>query len=136
MNADPTYKEQICRAIGWDADQYRLHQFETGMSYLEHYLKGDHQGVQMLSRTKTFWVWWCRQWERRNRILLHKLNKKHRFATTPKADFKKLYEQVHHHECLSVYPGRVVMEKSYAEMMGQLIDEEHSKTTHNGTNHT
>ncbi len=67
-------KHLILRLTGMNDHDYEVAVFERAFQYLDSTLPDDEEGRKMLSANKHFWSWWTHQWERRNRIVLHRFN--------------------------------------------------------------
>lgn len=111
----------ICLILNWSIEEYTEMQYETGISYLACYIPGDQAGADMLIRSKIFWSWWCNHWAGRDRAFYESgvegltLQERH-----------LIYMAVHDPQVLasSIYPGRIILDTSYGEMIGRLFDSE------------
>ena len=65
----------ILRLLGITSEAYELQLFEAAYAYLEtRYPNMSGEDRAQLVQGRYFWPWWTKQWERRNRILLHNFN--------------------------------------------------------------
>jgi len=115
------YKAQVCRILKWTELQYAEFQQETGIKYLRLYIPDDQAGADMLIRSRIYWQWWINHWQYRDASFLLAT-----VETLPVEDRRFLYKAVHEPEDLlsKFYPGKVVLDESYAEMIGRLFDAE------------
>lgn len=114
-------KKEICRLLGWTELQYCEFQFETGLLYLSFYLHNDDWGIDLIKKCSAFWSWWTNHWAIRDAEFLA-------YAEEEKLS-RKLYEVAYmtHHDgqklASAIYPSGIVLQDTYAYMMGVLIDE-------------
>ena len=67
-------KPLVLRLTGMSDESYEITLYERAFQYLEHVVGDDEEAIQKLGANPHFWSWWVGQWERRNRILLHRFN--------------------------------------------------------------
>lgn len=111
-----------------DSDQYNQIVFDRALEYLTKILDGDAWAFEHLVKAKTFWEWWKRQWVCREFafIQLHQLDK-----ISHDADVQEivtgLWAELHSIDALNIRPNNIVMEATFAEMMGELIGGDEKK---------
>jgi len=124
----PPLKAAICELLNWDEMQYGQFQYESGLAYLRHYIIGDGWGQDLLQRTKLFWSWWKAQWAIRDRAFL--LEQEVELSRLRIETRLSLYRHLHNASILAseIYPGRMIMDESYNQMIHTLINEnQHAK---------
>lgn len=99
----------ICRVIGWTDMDYNIHQYNEGMEWLR--LKiAIQERIDRIAATRSFWMWWRKQWELRNREYINYLGltEDMKLRDDLQLEYKVLYLSEHDPEELKVYPSRVV----------------------------
>lgn len=111
-----TNSQRVMSILRWNELEYATFIHETGLEYLELYIPGDRQGIDALSRSRIFWNWWKNHWAIRDQQFLDEMDKDIEHSFIPKA----LYEFYHSADMLSssIFPNAVVLENSYAKMIG------------------
>lgn len=106
-------QEKITRILGWTELQYSNFIYETGLRYLELYIPTDRAGIDALSRSKIFWIWWRNHWAIRDAKYMGM------YYSFSSNNWQALYEQEHSPETLtaSIYPNAIVLNESYAVMI-------------------
>ncbi len=105
---------------------YNTHVMDVAYEYLEKNISKDVFGINFLLASKSFWIWWSIQWDRRNRIFINETRLNEVVAIIqPDARnmIRELYMETHCVSEIHVYPNRMVMEQSYAEMIGKAFKE-------------
>jgi hypothetical protein len=117
-----TTKQQVISLLRWSEDQYASFQYKMGKQYLQSYISKDPAGIDMLVGSRIFWNWWKNQWMLRD-IEFIQIG-----ATTEYFDKAGdgIYRLIHSPEKLigTIYPSAVILEDSYAEMIGNVIKSE------------
>lgn len=116
-------KATVCRWLGWDDLQYGQFQYEMGVTYLRFYLPYDDWGRDQLERTRLFWSWWRNRWAERDAGFCD--TEDGQAPVCSKTVLAQIYRGVHDATTLAsdIYPGRVIMEETYSQMVGDLIKE-------------
>lgn len=126
MNTAKTNENLLMHLMGLDALEYHNHVMDVAYEYLEKNIGKDKFGKNLLLNSKSFWVWWRIQWDRRNRLFIHEASLggvDHIIQPDTRTMIKDLYMETHSVNEIHVYPSRMVMEDSYAKMIGQVFDE-------------
>ena len=106
---------------------YHNNLMDIAYEYLDNQVGKDIFGKDVLLRSKFFWDWWKNQWNRRNGILIHRLDLDevcHILQPKIVRLLRKEYQNIHSVKTLNIYPSRIVIEASYAVMVGNVIDNE------------
>lgn len=127
-------KLQVMEIVGIDELTYGLLQFETGIAYLS-VLLCDPCYEQMLQRSRMFWNWWKNHWLLRDEQFLQaakhsdwRVNKR---GKRGKLEFDMEYEGYpwcykYFHNPVDlvseIHPNGIVLQESYAAMIGQIMD--------------
>jgi len=120
-----TNKQIICRILELSDQDYGNMVFEQAYAYMQKIIPTDHVGMDYLSKNALFWAWWENQWNRRDAIFINrwKLSTINYILQPPVLrSLKAEYYEAHDIETLNIYPNRIVMDETYAIMIGQLID--------------
>lgn len=112
------YKARICLFVGWSDLEYAEHQYNTGLEYLRLYIPNDPAGADTLIRSRIFWQWWKNHWSFRDAYFIRSI------AEKDQEERRNIYIMLHSPVRLAsaIYPGRVILDNSYAEMIGRLFD--------------
>ena len=113
-----TAKETICHKLGWDANKYAQHQYQTGLEYLRLYTLDDAMAIATLERSKIFWNWWKNAWANRDETFIHN-------STIFNWNYPvEMYKRMHKALTLAeeLRPDAIVLGNSYRVMIGQVID--------------
>jgi hypothetical protein len=115
-------KATVCRWLGWSELEYGQFQYEMGLAYLRFYISGDQWGQDLLQRTRLFWAWWKNEWMARDMTFCNNENGRPPMST---GNLVRRYRHLHDATTLAsdIYPGRMIMEESYSQMIGSLIKE-------------
>ena len=107
-------QQSVMEIMGWSDMDYATFIHETGLAYLDQYAQHDQAGIDALNRSRIFWNWWKNQWAIRDAQYLTIYDN---FSTE---NWEPLYRQMHGVDELtnSIYPNAVVLEESYAQMIG------------------
>jgi len=121
---EPPLKTAVMQWLFWSDLEYSTCQFESGMLYLEAYLGGNAKSIDLLSRSKLFWVWWRNHWKNRDKEFMSITKSVH----VRELDMRReLYKDYHNGEKLvkEIHPNTVVLHESYTEMAEGIIKEQH-----------
>ncbi|KAA2245520.1 hypothetical protein F0L74_06055 [Chitinophaga agrisoli] len=112
----------ICGLLSWEQMEYAEFQHDTGLEYLRLYIPDDPDGQDLLIRSQIYWQWWLNHWLARDRSYI--LARVDCNLSTDERRF--LYRALNNAGELvrDIYPNRVILEQSYAEMIGRLFDAE------------
>ncbi len=116
-----TINPTLQRLMKMDDEEYFEILSNTAFQYLHGVLLYDKEGKKTLWRSRYFWVWWSRQWERRNKILIAELYL-HQLYDTPVDDdlanwIRSEYMQTHSIQKLNILPNRLVLASSFSSMI-------------------
>lgn len=108
----------ICDLLKWTDQEYAEYQYNNGIEFLDHYIPDDPTAADQLIRSRIYWAWWRNQWMLRDAVYI---NATHIHRLCPLVES---YKVMHDPRDLasSLYIGRVILEQSYAEMIGRLFD--------------
>ncbi len=114
----------ITKLLRWDEMHYKTFQYESGLNYLEEYLK-DEYSERIVSRCSSFWKWWRNHWTQRDYVFME-------FEANTTYDLETLrefYRDMHDAKTLAmaIYPNGVIMNESYAVMVTELVEQEKQK---------
>lgn len=120
------YKNLLQGIMAMTGDAYNQLVYDVAIDYLHQVLELDQWGQDQLQNAKHFWMWWQEQWARRNNILVCQFG----LNEIDKSDFEHYREvittefhKIHSLNSLNIYPDRIVMENSFADMIGVMIDQ-------------
>lgn len=113
-------KQEVLELLGWDELEYGQFIYDTGLEYLPAYIPGNAAAIAALERSRIFWAWWKNHWRQRDEEFLAKVNR----CESPEA-IRFYYGWKHNPKRLATKftPNSVVLDDSYAEMIGQFNDE-------------
>lgn len=126
MSTAKTNETLLMRLMEMSELDYHTHVMDTAYEYLEKNIGKDKFGKNLLLNSKSFWVWWRIQWDRRNRLFINEASLSgvdHIIQPDTRTMIKDLYMETHSVNEIHVYPSRMVMEASYAVMIGKVFDE-------------
>lgn len=114
-------KQAVCEILGITRDALHEMIYEAGVEYLEHYIPGDDYGIRTMVCSGSYWAWWRMNWESRDRAFVAQ-----NFDGLSFRNRRDIYNGLHDAAVLasSIYPGRVVLDNSYAEMIQRMFDAE------------
>ena len=127
MNENETNQQLLMKLMEVSPLEYHNHVMDNAYVWLDHQIGRDIFGKEVMLYSQFFWAWWTNQWNRRNRIFINRLqlnDVKHILQPNVVRALKEEYQRVHSVEALNIYPSRVVIEASYAVMVGKVIDNE------------
>lgn len=111
-----------------DQDEYNEKVFDYGLAYLDATCPRDSSLQEALAHSPWFWEWWKRQWNRRNRILVHDLmledyadNEVDELSIGMVAD---AFEAAHDPHYLTIRPHRFILQQSFDHFWNQKVFEE------------
>lgn len=105
----------ICEILSWTEIDFTNFQYRIGTQYLQSYLSKEPVIVDELIASRIFWNWWRNEWLLRDKNFLY-----HAMNNDNLAVLSELYVQFHNVEVLlsDIYPCAIVLNQSYARMMG------------------
>lgn len=120
MKTKSASKDILLRLMKMDELEYGKLVMDTAHQYLHQILLYDRAGKKMLWRSSYFWIWWSRQWERRNTILISELHL-HTLYDTPVDDelaswIRSEFQETHSIQKLNILPNRLVLASSFSSM--------------------
>lgn len=108
-----------------DEQHYHDMVFNLAYDWIRTEIVNDDWGVKIITQGSHFWKWWTRLWNIRNRRFYNEyLSDRHYLITTERNRLLKLYEAEHSVDNLIAFPGRKVIEETYAICMQHKIDYE------------
>jgi hypothetical protein len=112
---------QIQALLGISAEQYAEHVWDMGLRYAYHYTNEDDQAVRLMTQCKSYWSWWQNQFD----LIDQRFLACYSSFRTPEAQqaMYQAWQYEHTPECLKAFPGALVMEETYARMIGEAFDE-------------
>lgn len=113
-------KDAVCKALHWDALTYNHFQYKVGCNYLQNYIPGDPQGIDMLVENKIFWNWWRLNWAIRDSQFVQAAAD----AAIPVDQLRLEYGELNDAATLAkaIYPSGMILNTGYAAMIGRVID--------------
>jgi hypothetical protein len=110
-------KQRICKLLCMTDAQYAEHQYNTGLSYLQLYIRNNAPIIRELEGNKIFWAWWRNQWAMRDAKFL---------AAKHPDNMMAIWLNCHDAAMLATerYPSAKILGRSYAAMIGKVIKEE------------
>ncbi len=120
-------RELLLRLLDYNEREYFDMVVDAAEDYLRKTLRPeDDFAITAMRKSKYFWRWWTTQWDRRNRVLIHEFqfNEHTRLTREQRFDMREVFALTHCVENLNVYPNRLVMEQTYAIMIGEVITNE------------
>ncbi|TZF81790.1 hypothetical protein FW774_17185 [Pedobacter sp. BS3] len=108
-------KQQVMRLLGWTIDQYAEYQESKGLEYIRKLIAADDWSVNNVAKAPLFWRWWVNHWNARDTEFIG-------WATGYKNRpfLLRQYESLNDVDGFEFWPHRVIMEQSYAYMIGDL----------------
>lgn len=119
-------KDLLCKHMNMSADEYSQLVFDNAYAYLNRIIPNDQLGMDLLTKSKAFWAWWQNQWNRRDRIFIREIDLhdvQHIVSPDASTLMRELYFETHSVEGITVFPSRMILEESYAVMIGQVFKE-------------
>ncbi len=116
-------RDEILILTGCSEALYHDTVYELGLKYAEHYTNHKEEDVRFLVETKSYWSWWANQFEIIDRKFLSQ-------GFERCNDSKVLFNtwlRMHVPEEMVAFPGKQVLEDSYALMIGNLFKEKARK---------
>jgi len=113
-------QHRIQQLLGWNELQYAQFVYDTGCAYLQAYIPGNEEAIAALERSRVYWAWWKNHWQQRDRQFLQTVN-----PYAPAQVILTFYERYNNAHRLAgrVWPNAVVLNDSYARMIGEFNDE-------------
>ena len=119
-------REILCFAIGMDYSHYDYMIIERAFEWIEANIPSDEFGINILSNSNSFWEWWNRQWENRNRDFInrHKLAELAAFPTIKQSTAWLMEYYCIHSICsLNIWPNNSILDDTYAVMIDKVFKE-------------
>lgn len=118
-------KVEVCRLLEWTELEYCNFQYECGLLYLSIYLNNDQWGVNLIHRCRAFWTWWKNHWVIRDKTFFVYMEDPEVDGCFVLATRQHFYRLLHDAKELArdIHPNGTVLQDTYAEMMGQIIDQ-------------
>lgn len=117
-NYDPQVQEAITHRIGFTADEHNQFIYDNGIAYLKEFAPDYPQVVSEISKTISFWNWWLKHFEDRDREFIEMNDD----AFCDKDLLKLMYEEHHDVPTLAsaIYLNGMVLQDSYANLMDEI----------------
>jgi hypothetical protein len=112
-------QNMVMAATGTSHEEYCNAQFEGAYKYLNHFIGGDNAGINILTKSTCFWLWWRNQWAIREQDFL--MNDCTVINSTDA--LKRIWKSLHKAHNISAVPGKMVFDESYALMIAELFKE-------------
>jgi hypothetical protein len=117
-------KEQNTNLIllmtGIDRDKLSEVIYMRGLQYLRQTLRGNQENIDIMSESKLFWLWWKRQWEKRDSIFIYEFHLES-YKTIADAEtseyFLTEYQAAHSLTRMNIHPNRFVMRSAVANFV-------------------
>lgn len=122
---DPQVQQPVLKAIGWTDEQYSQFIYDMALAYLNAFIPHYPQVVEQITASKTFWSWWLGHWQLRDMEFMESI-----YNCDEGVDSRiEVYKSIHDPETLvrAIYLNGVVLQESYAKMIGEVTDEQHTK---------
>lgn len=87
--------------------EYRSQIFEAGLQYIDRFTLGEDY-KQAARYSRSFWAWWKKRWDDRNRELLERINRKKPLEDASKHLVGFMYSSIHDVEQLDIYVNAVL----------------------------
>lgn len=120
-------KAQILQLVGLTEEDYNVLVWERGLGYAYHYTNQDDEAVRYMTKAKSYWQWWTNQWMLIDQRFLNCYSR-YRNPSAQEA-IRDAWFHEHDIESMVAYPGRAVLEETFACMIGKMIDENMSQKT-------
>ena len=116
---------EVMKSLRWDEMTYKSFQFESGLSYLKHYLRDDTHAISVISASADFWIWWRNHWTNRDQAFMEFIAN----TTYDLQEIRDTYCETHDAEALAkaIHPNGVILNESYAKMIKVLVEHELQK---------
>jgi hypothetical protein len=91
-----------------------------GLQYLKQTLRSNEENIAIMSESKLFWLWWKKQWEKRDSIFIHEfhLEDYKTIADRETAEyFLTEYQAAHSLVKMNIHPNRYVMRSAVANFV-------------------
>jgi hypothetical protein len=99
--------------------------FNQAYAWIHKEIVNDEWGVKIITQGFHFWKWWSRLWNIRNRNFYNEyLAGRHHVMAAERHRLLSLYEAAHSVENFVAFPGRKVVEETYAICIQRKIDYE------------
>jgi len=124
MKIKEQIKQEIQRLLNIDELHYGNLLMDKAYEYLNSIMRLDAWGIKILTSCPMFWKWWVNQWEHTDRIWYFdtKMEGRMYLTTQQQMDYRQSYDNMHAVELMVAYPNKLVMEETYAIMVGEIID--------------
>lgn len=107
-------KQEVCRMLEFDEQQYADMQFKAGCQYLQAYIPNDPTGIDQLLEQPIYWNWWRNHWAMRDEQFCY--GHVECLGMKLRTD---LYHQLHNPNILAseIRPNGVILRLAYAGMI-------------------
>lgn len=118
-------QQRIQKLLGITADQYAEYVWDLGLKYAYHYTNEDDEAVRFMTQCKSYWAWWQNQFDLIDEQFIACYGRFENPASREAIINAWLYD--HSPSSLRAFPGSMVMEETYARMIGEAFDEANSR---------
>lgn len=115
-------QEKVTALTGLSAEEHNQLVYNCAFAYLQGFMPAYPQIITQVTKSSVFWKWWINHWEQRDKEFIEKCE---HWPETPETRME-IYKEDHDPRTLveAVYLSGQVLEASYAEMIGQVMDEQ------------
>ena len=114
-------QQSVMQVLKWNEQDYADNVYNCGLAYLQYYI-GDESMliISQIQKSKTFWNWWKKHWEKRDENFLSVVNN-----CVGSYEWPEVYLELHDPRTLAeeIYPTGAVLGESYDNMMQELQKE-------------
>lgn len=64
------HMKDVLMMLDWSEEQYAQFKYETGLKYLQLYMKGLPQMISYAESDRMFWNWWRNCWDNRDQVFI------------------------------------------------------------------
>ena len=126
----PTARELLIHVMQIDELEYGRMVMLRAEEYLYQVLLLDRTAKEAFCHSANFWYWWKYQWERRNRIMIAKMNLMPLYDAPSDPHLAAMiteeYQAIHSLKALNIVPNRVVMASSLGAFMWPAKKKQHA----------
>jgi hypothetical protein len=112
--------------LGISETDYNNLVLDSAVDYLNrNLLSSDTSAKSSMLTATSFWKWWVNQFERRNSIIVYEFGYTEvtRITRDERFHLREVFDAMHSVHAINVWPNRIVIEETYAIMMGEVLDE-------------
>ncbi|SDG31742.1 hypothetical protein SAMN05421827_105115 [Pedobacter terrae] len=110
-------KQRVCQLLGWSLDDYTQYQENKGLEYLREVVCCDLWSVNNVAKAPLFWKWWVNHWNARDAEFVADA------SSWPLDWLRRKYNDLNAVDGFTFWPHKIIMEQSYAYMIGDVNKE-------------